>query len=203
MAKEKITSKEQKPYIKGMDTQQRPQFICCQEQFSRRRGTFGPLGNAASNGCGFIALYNVRCFLGCWVPAPELLNQINREWWKSTLAGGLLGCNPLYLWKQVSRLPGVRCRILVCAGSSKSRKARWRRKLQDVDRSCDGFLNLYLHRRGAHYTAAEYRNDGFHIYNDWCRSADHEAYYQEAGALGMIVLCIKKTVHQEKGGDRL
>ncbi len=164
----------------------------CQRQLSAERGTFGPLGTAAGNGCGSIALYHVLRLLGRPVAYHAVLAQMNREWWKSTIAGGLLGSNPCYIWNQIRRLPGIRCRFFFCLGRAKRQDAYWRMAICRAEKSHTLFLNLYFHRSGAHYTVAERRNGVFHIYNDPYHSKCLKAYYHDTGAWAMVVLGIDK-----------
>ncbi len=166
-------------------------LIQCQQNLPHSRGSFGPLGNVAANGCGSIALYNTLLLLGQHVTYEAVLKQMNRKWWKSTLIGGLLGSNPLYVRREILRRRGVCCRCFVYIGIFKRNLERQRERFRRMGNEYDVFLNLYLHRHGAHYSVAEYQNGVFHVYNDSCSSADHEMYYRDVKALGMIVMGIR------------
>jgi hypothetical protein len=157
-------------------------MILDQRQLSNRRGSYGPLGNAAANGCGTVALYNLLQLLGQPVAYERLERQLCRHWLSATLAGGLLGSNPLYIFLLLRRLTGVRLRFhLYCGGTH----PRWMEQEHL-------FLNLYIYRIGAHYSVCEYNAGTLRIYNDPVSAQSYPEYYHRVKAHGMLVAEIIK-----------
>lgn len=74
-----------------------PGYIENQKKYSNIKGSFGPWGNLADNGCGGIALYNVLRYYNQRVDFNELVRRINKSWIFSVGMLGLLGTNPLYI----------------------------------------------------------------------------------------------------------
>ncbi len=158
-------------------------FIHDQHQLTGVRGTYGPLGNVAANGCGSVALYNLYQLLGCPVAYEELLEEIGRGWFFRTMLAGLWGTSPWYVIRRLGKLKDVRLRYYWYRG----------RQRQEQKIGCHSFfLYLYIYPFGAHYTVGDARGSRLVVYNDTCRSGCLSGYYREVRALGMLVIGIEK-----------
>ncbi len=138
------------------------------------RGSYGPLGSAAANGCGFVALYNLYVLLGRTPSAARLLEKIRRGWLRTTLLGGLFGTNPFYVLGRLRALDGVRLTWYRNVG---------RRKLPAKHAA---YFIFYLYGFGAHYAVAEQQAGALLVHND-CAAADWREYFQKTGAWLMVV----------------
>ena len=139
-------------------------LICDQHTLTRERGTYGPLGNVAANGCGTIALYNLYQLLEYPITYEALLEDIRRKWFLRTLAGIRLG----YYWYR---------------GQERQERQMGRHSF---------YLYLYGYWLGAHYAAGDARGSRLAVYNDTCRSGCLSGYYREVRAWGMLVITIDK-----------
>lgn len=154
-----------------------------QHTLTRSRGTYGPLGNVAANGCGSIALYNLYQLLGYPITCEALLEDIRRKWFLRTLVAGALGTSPWYVIARLKKLPGIRLRYYWYRGRARQEQRIGRHSF---------FLYLYGYWLGAHYVAVDARGPSLIIYNDTCHSGTLSGYYQEVHALGMLVIGIDK-----------
>jgi hypothetical protein len=131
----------------------------------------------AENGCGTVALYNLLQLLDIPVSCEKLRCHVQNHWLCATLAGGLLGSNPFYLFSRLRRLAGVRLRFHIYLGG---KTPGW----MEQGRL---FLNLYLYRFGAHYSVTEYKDGAWQIYNDITSKSTYPDYYRSVKACGMLV----------------
>ncbi len=168
-------------------------LIRSQSVFSAVPGSFGPLGNVRANGCGAIALYNVLRLLGYTVEYGELLREMRMHWPRATLLGGILGSNPFYLLGLLRRKKGL---ALTFYGVRNRADAGRVAKCHDV------YLNLYLYRWGAHYTAAVYRKQGLFVCND-PSTVDYGAYFEQVKARFMVVVGIDRHRRISRSGSFL
>ena len=72
-------------------------YIERQKNYTKQRGTFGPLGSISANGCGAIAIYNVLIHFGMKIDFMTIVNRFNRQWLMSTSIGGMMGSYIFYL----------------------------------------------------------------------------------------------------------
>lgn len=72
-------------------------YIERQKNYTKQRGTFGPLGSISANGCGAIAVYNVLMHFGMRTDFMSIVNRFNKNWLVSTSFGGFLGSYIFYL----------------------------------------------------------------------------------------------------------
>jgi hypothetical protein len=169
-------------------------LILDQKQLTHLRGSCGPWGNMADNGCGTVALYNLLQLLDVPVSYERLHSHVQKHWFLATLAGGLLGMNPVYLFSQIRRRTGARLRLHIYLGGKTpgwmpvalqtAVPAREPHLSPPVRRL---FLNLYLYRFGAHYSVTEYKDGGWQIYNDTTNNSPYPDYYRSVKACGMLV----------------
>lgn len=78
-------------------------YIERQRNYTKQRGSFGPLGNISANGCGAVALYNVLMYFGIRSEFMSIVNRFNRRWLFSTGAAGVLGTTIYYLFYELKR----------------------------------------------------------------------------------------------------
>lgn len=157
-------------------------LIQSQSVFSAVPGSFGPLGSVRANGCGAIALYNILRLLGCPAEFGSLLKNMRAHWIRSTLLGGILGSNPFYLLGMLRRKEELELTFYV---------VRNRSAAEQIAVCHDAYLNLYLYRWGAHYTAAAYQERGLLVCND-PSAADYGDYFERVKTRFMVVVGIDR-----------
>ena len=158
-------------------------LICDQHTLTRERGTYGPLGNVAANGCGTIALYNLYQLLEYPITNEALLEDIRRKWFLRTLAAGALGTSPWYVIRRLKQIPGIRLGYYWYRGQERQERRIGRHSF---------YLYLYGYWLGAHYAVGDARGSRLAVYNDTCRSGCLSGYYREVRAWGMLVITIDK-----------
>ena len=80
-------------------------YIERQKNYTKRRGTYGPLGNISGCGCGAVALYNVLTYFGIKTDFMSIVNRFNRLWPIATSCGGCLGTSIFHLYRELKRFP--------------------------------------------------------------------------------------------------
>jgi hypothetical protein len=178
----------------------RQDLILNQKQLTHLRGSYGPWGNMADNGCGTVALYNLMQLLDVPVSYEKLHSHVQKHWLRATLAGGLLGSNPFYLFSQLRRLTDARLKFHIYLGGKTPgwMPADLRTAVPAGEAHLSLpirrlFLNLYLYRFGAHYSVTEYKDGVWQIYNDTTSQSTYPAYYRSIKACGMLVVEIVVT----------
>ena len=159
------------------------QLIHDQHTLTTHKGTYGPLGNVAANGCGSVALYNLCQLLEYPITYEALLEEIRRKWFLRTLVAGALGTSPWYVISRLRKLPGIRLHFYWYRGKEHQERRIGRHSF---------YLYLYGYWLGAHYTVADARGPRLIVYNDPCHSGTLSGYYQEVRAWGMLVIGIDK-----------
>jgi hypothetical protein len=169
-------------------------LILNQKQLTHLRGSCGPWGNMADNGCGVVALYNLLQLLDIPVSYEKLRSHVQKHWLRATLVGGLLGSNPFYLFFELRRLTGARLKFHIYLGGKTpgwmptvAQKITPPQPIPQPSSDRHLFLNLYLYRFGAHYSVTEYRDGVWKIYNDTTSQSTYPAYYHIVKACGMLV----------------
>ena len=147
----------------------RENLIRDQRALESRRGSYGPLGSVAANGCGFAALYNLYVLLGRRPSPGRLLEEIRRNWLRTTLLCGLLGTSPWYVLRRLRALKGVRLSWY------------WNVGRRSVPERHELYFIFYIYGFGAHYAVAEQREGGIAVYND-CGGEGWKDYLKRAGA---------------------
>lgn len=135
-----------------------------QTLMSHRRGTFGPLGNLADNGCGVLAVHNLLTMLGIPESCEVLFRRFNRSWLVSTLLGGLLGTNLLYVLFLLKKLGCRYCGFYMRLGSGKKDReaSQAAQQAEERTRACGARAYLAVYgwsdgrgHVGAHFQALE------------------------------------------------
>ena len=80
-------------------------YIERQKNYTKRRGSFGPLGSISGCGCGAIALYNVLTYFGIRTDFMTIVNRFNQKWPAATSFGGFLGTRITHLYRELKRYP--------------------------------------------------------------------------------------------------
>ncbi|MBQ7796181.1 MAG: hypothetical protein IJ374_06445 [Lachnospiraceae bacterium] len=76
-------------------------YIERQKNYTKQRGTFGPLGSISGCGCGAVALYNVLTYFGIKTDFVTIVNRFNRLWPIATSYGGFLGTSVFHLYREL------------------------------------------------------------------------------------------------------
>lgn len=155
-------------------------LIVDQREYPAWKGSYGPIGSVKRNGCGSIALHNLMCLCGIRGDYGRLLLRMNREWRSAMLLGGCMGTNPCYIFRYLKSTGSLNTKFYFVMNE---------RTAERIDRSHRAYLNLYLHRGGAHYTVSRFHENGFEIYND-VQATDYQDYFRRSGALFMFVVGI-------------
>jgi len=155
-------------------------LIGSQKKLELKRGSYGPFGSVAKNGCGFVALYNLYVLLGRAPSALKLLEDIRRHWLRTTLLGGLLGTSPFYILSSLRALNGVHLTWY------------WNIGRQKLPGKHDAYLIFYLYGFGAHYAVAEEKDGSLLIHNDW-QASNWPDYLKKTKSWTMTVAGIDQT----------
>lgn len=129
---------------------------------------FGRRGNVGDNGCGALAVYNANVILGLDTSFEEVLHGFNNSkgiLHHPTIAGGVLGANPLYIKKYYV---------------SRGYFAKWNLKKTKVSKDADAYIALSLYRKhlGGHYQAGVYNRAELNVYNPEEKMADFSKLYE-------------------------
>ncbi len=154
---------------------------------------FGLLGNVGDNGCAAVAIYNANQILGINSSFEDVLNGFNHPKGilpysmgllgvvsKPTIAGGLMGGNPLYIQKYYK---------------DQGYSATWKFNMENVSKDADAYITMviYTNPLGGHYQAGEYNGQTLKVYNWEQEYKDFSDMYQSGDDnVLMIVLEIRK-----------
>lgn len=155
-----------------------------QTKISGRRGTYGPLGNIAANGCGSLAVHNILEYFGMAGTYGDVVRRFNRSWFRSTLCGGILGTNPWFAVRYLKKM-GLHTTVHFIYG---------RKAYRCEPENRQAFLTVYLWKQhwkiGGHYQAlVRLRSGRLESFNSPDRIYDDvQEFYKESGAVAMILV---------------
>lgn len=126
------------------------QYIEDQRLYTKRRGSYGPLGSISANGCGAVTIYNILHHFSMADGFRPIVEAANRNWLWTMPFFGLLGTNLIYMFAVLHK-HGFRMRLRLFEKGVKKR-------------SPDAYVLFYFWHKGfqigAHYQAGFPEKDG-------------------------------------------